>query len=563
MEQKRLYLAMLLSGLILVVWQVLMPAEPPQPVEEEQVAAKVAGDEPAAAAGDTSAGAQNAEAQDAEARAEAAVPAPRRDIPVRQDSLVGEFLRVGLTNKAASVTSAHILKPEQYAGEEPGDLVGFPAGAPEFPFQISFVGGSIALDDNAVFEVVEQASQKSKSGDAFEKLVYRYHDPQGRFRVDKTFSVNPELPYVIDMDVEITNLGAQGSLKDSLALDILGWKDPEKKSSFLDFNPVQVEGVCRTPSDTEREKFSSLEKESARFAKAEVMWGAVDTRYFMLAALPEEPAASCEMDVVHANYVRTRLVSQPFTIEAGNSVQLSNRLFMGPKVVDVLHEVGSDLSRSVDYGIFAFVARPMRWGLNELFKLVGNWGLAIILLTFLIRGALWPVNMKAYSSMERMKAVQPLLNELKEKYKDDRQRQTEETMKLFKKHNVNPAGGCLPMLLQMPVLYGLYVCIYNSVDLYNAHFILWYDNLAAPDPYFVLPILMGVAMVLQQRMSTVDTPNKQAAMMMKIMPVMFTAFMLFLPSGLVLYYALSLVLGVAQQYFIRKKFAAEPPLAAD
>lgn len=561
MEQKRLYLAMLLSGLILVVWQVLLPSEPP--VDEAQTAQEAAVGENQEGDKATTGSDKPAKVEDAQARVEPSAPAPRRDIPVRQDTLLGDYLRVGLTNKSASVTSAHILKPQQYAGEEPGDLVGFPAGAPEFPFQIRFLDGSITLDDNAVFEVVEQASQKAKTDGGFDKIVYRYEDPQARFRVDKTFSVNPGLPYVIDMAVEITNLGAQGTLKDTLALDILGWKDPDKKSSFLDFNPVQVEGVCRTPSDTEREKFSSLEKETARFAKAEVVWGAVDTRYFMLAALPGELAASCEMDAIHEDYLRTRLISQPFTLDAGKRITLSHRLFMGPKDVDVLHEIGSDLARSVDYGIFAFVARPMRWGLNELFKLVGNWGLAIILLTFLIRGALWPVNMKAYSSMERMKAVQPLLNELKEKYKDDRQRQTEETMKLFKKHNVNPAGGCLPMLLQMPVLYGLYVCIYNSVDLYNAHFILWYDNLAAPDPYFVLPILMGVAMVLQQRMSTVDTPNKQAAMMMKIMPVMFTAFMLFLPSGLVLYYALSLVLGVLQQYFIRKKFAAEPALTAD
>jgi YidC/Oxa1 family membrane protein insertase len=573
MEQKRFYLAMILSGAILLLWQVFLAPQPPEvaPGGEQTAGKTVDGDASGeqlaktSAEGETADDQQGARPAEGEQQAGQADPAQEpieeRNVPVRRDTLAGEHLKVELTNEAASVVSAHILKPEQYAGEEPGDLVGFPEGAPEYPYNLEFLGKGLELPDAPVYEVVEVASVKGADG-AFTKLVYRYDDPRGRFRIDKTFTVDPKLPYIVNMDVAITNTASQGRLDDTLALDILDWKDPNKESSFLDFNPITTEGVCKTTQDIEREAYGSLEEGPISFAEAQVVWGAVDTRYFMLAAIPAELADSCSFEIVNSDYVRTRIIHSPFSIEAGETLTLSHQLFMGPKDVDVLGEIGHNLTESVDYGIFAFIARPMRWALNWLFNLVGNWGLAIILLTFLIRGLLWPVNMKAYSSMERMKAVQPHLAELKEKYKDDRQRQTEETMKLFKKHNVSPAGGCLPMLLQMPVLYGLYVCIYNSVDLYNADFMLWYDNLAAPDPYFVLPILMGVAMVFQQRMSTVDTQNKQAQMMMKIMPIMFTAFMLFLPSGLVLYYALSLIIGVGQQYFIRKKFDAEPEPAA-
>lgn len=571
-DRKRFYLAMIISGAILFVWQLFFAPEPPARVDRQTPENSVAaGEEHAGEISAEDADSQGADPAQGAAKtpepAQAEAPVKVREILVREDVLAGTHLKVGLTNKEASVTSARILEPEQYAGtgpqDKPGDLVGFPADAQQYPFRINFVGSGLSLPDGAVYEVVDSASEKSSEG-VYSKIVYRYQDPRGRYQIDKTFEVDAKLPYVINMDVAITNTASQGRLDDAMAVDILRWNDPDRESSFLDFQPIEVAGVCRTTDDIEREGYKSLVKDGTlTYAEFQSLWGAVDTRYFMLAAIPAEPADSCEYGVVGEDYVRTRLTGAPFSVKAGETVTLSNQLFLGPKDVDVLSQVRKDLTESVDYGIFAFVARPMRWGLSQLFKLVGNWGLAIILLTFIIRGLLWPVNMKAYSSMERMKSVQPILAEIKEKYKDDKQRQTEETMKAFKKHNVSPAGGCLPMILQMPVLYGLYVCIYNSVDLYNANFMLWYTDLASPDPYYVLPLLMGVAMFFQQRLSTVDTSNQQAAMMMKIMPVMFTAFMIFLPSGLVLYYALSLLIGVGQQYFVRKKFADEPTLVSE
>jgi YidC/Oxa1 family membrane protein insertase len=153
--------------------------------------------------------------------------------------------------------------------------------------------------------------------------------------------------------------------------------------------------------------------------------------------------------------------------------------------------------------------------------------------------------------MQGMKEIQPELEEIRDKYDDDQQRMTEETMKLFRENDVSPMGGCLPMLLQMPILYGLYVMVYSSVELYEADFILWYTNLAAPDPFFVLPIIMGVVMFVQQGMMTSAGGNMQTKIMTKVMPFMFTGFMLFLPSGLVLYYSVNLIIGLGQQFYIR------------
>ena len=183
---------------------------------------------------------------------------------------------------------------------------------------------------------------------------------------------------------------------------------------------------------------------------------------------------------------------------------------------------------------------------------IGNWGLAIILLTFLIRLVLWPINQKVYANSERMKELQPKLTEIREKFADDQQRLGEETMKLWREHGVNPLG-CLPMVLQFPILIALYFMILYSVELYQADFFLWYTDLSARDPYFVLPILMGVVMFAQQSMMTVETPNPQMATMMKVMPIMFTVLFLFFPAGLVLYWLVNNVLSIAQQWYVMRQ----------
>lgn len=560
---------MALSAGVLLVWQLYFAPEPKKPQDEQQkqeVAQKAgedgdetsadgdkASDEPSKDDGASDDQKEDESADQADADDEPDdQPVAERQVEPRQDTMRSEHFEVELTNEGGVVKHVHLHSPDQY--QEAGDLVGFPEDAKNYPFETRFTQKNFDFPADAVFSVAEDESKIGDDG-KFDRLVYRYDDPQGRFRVDKVFEINPDKEYVLNMDVVVTNKLDDVNLVDTLAVDAYGWKDPNQESSWFNFLPNELEGVCRMTEDTERETFGSIEEPLSYSGGA--LWGATDTRYFMLAAVPLDGAEKCEMEIVDTNYVRTRLTMGSFSVAPGSTKTLAHELYLGPKDVDVLEEAGHQLTDSVDYGFFAFIARPMRWGLNFIQKYVGNWGLAIIILTFLIRGAIWPINMKAYSSMERMKEIQPELEKVREKYEDDRQKMGDETMKLFREHNVSPAGGCLPMLLQMPILYGLYVMIYNSVELYEADFMLWYTNLAVHDPYYVLPALMGITMFAQQKMSTVDTSNKQAAMMMKVMPVMFTAFMAFLPSGLVLYYFFSLLIGVGQQYFVKRKFRTE------
>lgn len=557
---------MALSAAVLLVWQLYLGPEPKKPQDEQQdqeVAqkadqdsadkkGKAEGDDSGQDSADGEAPSAKADKDDSESEASDdksdSGPVVERNVQVREDKIRSDHFEVDVTNEGGRVKHVNLHSPAQY--QEAGDLVGFPEDSKYYPFETKFTKKNFDFPDNAVFSVAEEESVRDEDGN-YTKIVYRYDDPQGRFRVDKIFEVNTDKEYVLNMDVVVTNQLEDVKLVDSLAVNTYGWKDPNEESSWFNFLPNELEGICRMAEDTERETFGSVDEPLSY--SGETLWSATDTRYFMLAAVPEKAAEKCEIEILDGEYLRTRMTLGSFSVDPGSSMTLGHELYLGPKDVDVLEDAGHKLADSVDYGFFAFIAKPMRWGLNFIQKYVGNWGLAIIILTFLIRGAIWPINMKAYSSMERMKQIQPELEKVREKYEDDRQKMGDETMKLFREHNVSPAGGCLPMLLQMPILYGLYVMIYNSVELYQAEFLVW-ENLAVHDPFYVLPALMGITMFAQQRMSTVDSSNKQAAMMMKVMPVMFTAFMAFLPSGLVLYYFFSLLIGVGQQFFVKRKF---------
>ena len=574
MDQKRFILAMVLSAGVILVWQMFFGPEPPSPDQNREKAAQTADESPEGdQATETSADRDSDSAETDETSTEASADdekadgaaetdggepigepvveqaEPEKKVSEQTHTLRSDQLAVTLSNTLGGrVTAAELLSPEQYAKR--GDLLSdFPENSEHYPYRVGFADGKLPVPSDATYEFVESASQKA-DGDGWAKVVYRFTDPKGRFEIDKVYQFDDEAPYVVTMDVRIKNNLDDVKLTDTVVVDMYGYKDPNQESSFLNFRPNTVEGVCRTPQEVFRSSISDVE-EALEYGSAEITWGAIDTRYFMLAAVPSDAAQRCVIERVGDGYLRTRTIQESFSARPGETATSSHKLYMGPKDIDILHEVGHELTDSVDYGLFAFIAKPLRWALSTIHNYVGNWGIAILLLTIIIKLLTWPINMKAYRNMEDMKKIQPKLEEVREKYEDDRQRMTEETMKLFRENDVSPMGGCLPMLLQMPILYGLYVMIYYSVDIYHADFALWYTNLAEPDPYYVLPILMGIVMFVQQGMMTGATGNTQAKVMTKVMPFMFTAFMLFLPSGLVLYYSTNLAIGLGQQFYIR------------
>jgi YidC/Oxa1 family membrane protein insertase len=262
--------------------------------------------------------------------------------------------------------------------------------------------------------------------------------------------------------------------------------------------------------------------------------------------------------------MRAVYLSEPFQIESGKEKTIRLKLYLGPKDLAFLKQADHDLASAVDYGWFDFLAKPMLYALKWLYKYTHNYGVAIILITVIIKIVFWPLTHKSYKSMQGMKKLQPKMNALREKYKDNREKLNEELMALYKTYKVNPMGGCLPMVLQIPVFFALYRMLYSSVDLLHQPFMLWVNDLTSPDrlnvgfaiPYVgglpVLTLLMGASMFLQQKM-TPSTGDPRQEKMMLMMPVIFTVMFINFPSGLVLYWLVNNILSIAQQYLINRQ----------
>jgi YidC/Oxa1 family membrane protein insertase len=235
-----------------------------------------------------------------------------------------------------------------------------------------------------------------------------------------------------------------------------------------------------------------------------------------------------------------------------NSQRQDFLLYGGPKLHSILETYKVRLEHIIDYGSLTIIAKPLFWLLKLFYNTLGNYGWAIVLLTIVVRIPFIPLLNKSQKSMKKMAKIQPLMAELKEKYKKDPQKMQKETMALYKKHKVNPVGGCLPMLIQLPVFFALYKILLTTVELKGAPFVLWITDLSLKDPYYVLPVVMGLTMLLQQKMTPTAMDPKQAKMMM-MMPIVFTFMFLQFSAGLVLYWLVNNTLGIIQQYFVNKK----------
>ena len=292
-------------------------------------------------------------------------------------------------------------------------------------------------------------------------------------------------------------------------------------------------------------------------------WVAWLQHYFVTAWIPQKG---------DNNVVQTRKDNQgnyiigftgpTLTVEPGKTAETSATLYAGPKSQGVLKELSPGLELTVDYGILWYIAQPIFWLLQHIHSLVGNWGWSIIFLTMLIKGIFFPLSAASYKSMARMRAVAPKLAALKEQFGDDRQKMSQAMMELYKKEKINPLGGCLPILVQMPVFLSLYWVLLESVEMRQAPFMLWITDLSIKDPFFILPIIMGATMFIQQRLNPTP-PDPMQAKVMKLMPIIFTFFFLWFPAGLVLYWVVNNCLSIAQQWYITRKVEAATKKAAE
>lgn len=286
-------------------------------------------------------------------------------------------------------------------------------------------------------------------------------------------------------------------------------------------------------------------------------WIAMIQHYFMAAWIPPQNLVQTFYTKVinHLSNEPRYIIGQYsdfVTIASGDNHVFSNRLFIGPKLPERLAQIAPGLQLAIDYGWLTILAEPIHWLLSVIHFMVGNWGWSIIILTILIKLAFYKLSETSYKSMAHMRKLTPRMKALKDRYGDDKERLNQAMMELYKKEKINPLGGCLPILVQIPVFIALYWVLLESVELRHAPFIFWIDNLTAPDPYYVLPLIMGVSMFVQQKLNP-PPPDPMQEKIMLALPVVFTVFFAFFPSGLVLYWTVNNLLSIAQQWHITRK----------
>lgn len=326
----------------------------------------------------------------------------------------------------------------------------------------------------------------------------------------------------------------------------------EDPTSMTDMGMQSYLGAVFSTAEDPYEKIDFDDMDDGQFKKrSQNGWVAMSQHYFLSAWIPSPGAEySYQSRKLNGNYI-VGFLSPDFLVNAGESKTVSANFYVGPKIQEYMEQAQEDLKLTVDYGWLWWVASPLYWLLTKVYSFLGNWGLAIIGITVLVKLALFQLNAKAFKSMAKMRKFGPEMQRLKELYGDDRQKMSQEMMKLYQKEKINPLGGCLPIVAQMPIFIALYWVLMESVELRHAEF-LYLADLSVKDPYFILPIIMGASMFIQQMLNPTP-PDPMQAKIMKMLPILFTFFFLWFPAGLTLYWVVNNILSIAQQYVINKQ----------
>ena len=394
------------------------------------------------------------------------------------------------------------------------------------------------------------------------ELLVTLNTSQNGLQVAKSFRFTPN-DYLVDLSYRVENATAE-SKQAALFAQIKRDRSEPRGQETTALGPRPYLGGALTTAESRYEKieFDDLDEEGDFRQSVSGGWVAFLQHYFLSAwvAQPEVTNRYYGQRRNDGTYV-FGYVAPAQEIAPGSSATWNAGFYAGPKDQERLEEIAPNLNLTVDYGFLWWLAAPLFKVLKWFHDMVGNWGVAIILLTVLVKALLWPLSAKAYKSMANMRRVAPQMKRLQERHAGDRQKLSAEMMKLYQKEGVNPLGGCLPMLLPMPIFLALYWVLFESFELRQAPFMLWIQDLSVMDPFFVLPLLMGASMYLQQLLSPAMGDPMQVKMM-RLMPIMFTVLFLFFPAGLVLYWLVNNVISIAQQYWVIKKTEAAEPAKA-
>ncbi len=532
--EKRVIIAIGLCIAVLVVWTKMFPARSPAPAPTS--AAQVA------------VGANHAPIPGGTAFGSPAGPGGNH--PEQQIELLTPEVRFVFSSLGATLLHAQ-LRPAKYL-DHPGDpstghdLVRMSVPDPKAALRTSFPNSGFAPPGDGTWEVKRPAPD-----------TVIFAADSGNVHVEKRY-VADTTRYRLQLDVTLTNRGDQ-PVDHHLAVTIPGRQDPDKRGGgmFSGSTASVASMLCAVDDKVERRPIDKLAKDPIEKLGA-VRWVASDEKFFLLAAVPypESPPVErgCEAKNTGDGTGEVTLSFAERTLPPHGTVDYAFAIFAGPKVITDLDAVrpGSQdvkLDQAVDVSL-AILSRPILSLLKFFQGYVHNWGVAIILLTLFIKSVTFYPTQKSLLSAKRMQKLAPKMNAIRKKYENDRQRQSVETMNLYKAHGVSPFGGCIPSLIQMPIWIALYSTLNYAVELYRAPFVLHIHDLTSKDPFYVTPLLMGSVMFMQMRMSPSGADQQQQQMMAMMMPVMFTAFSLFLPSGLALYMLTSYLIGILQQLYV-------------
>lgn len=546
MDTQRILLFFALSVVLLLIWQAWVDHGSDRDLTTPSAAISAPADVPVPPDQAASSGSQPSVA----AAPELPPPTPEALVRSARISVETDVLKVEIDTTGGDLRQA-LLRNYPVSTRNPDQP--FPLmedrGQRIFIAQSGLLSRSGNAPDHYARYTAEQTSYRLEPGASELRVPLVWESPEG-VRVTKVYTFRRG-SYLVDVEHIVENRSAE-TWSGYAYHQLQRTRPTDQEGSW--FLYTYTGGVISTP-DTRYQKISFDDMDEADLQReARGGWAAIIQHYFLGAWVPaaEQPLIYYTKSPDARPYVLGMRTSEATQVDAGGTAVFANRLFIGPKDQEMLSEISDTLRLTVDYGVLTIIAQPLFWLLRHIEKLVHNWGWSIVILTLIIKLVFYKLSETSYRSMANMRRVTPKIQQLRERYGDDRQRMSQAMMELYKKEKINPLGGCLPILVQIPVFIALYWVLLESVELRQAPFILWIQDLSIRDPYYVLPLLMGASMYVQQSLNP-PPPDPVQAKVLKVLPAVFTLFFAFFPAGLVLYWLVNSALSILQQWYITRK----------
>ena len=473
---------------------------------------------------------------------------PRQDVTVASD-----VMRLTFDSEGGTLKASELLKYSDTVDDKKLMQVFEQNAKRVYLGQTGLIGGNFPNHKTPMTVVPGERELK----DGQDSVQVRFESAeQGGVKLVKTYTLKRGA-YDIGVQYDVVNTGTAAVNPQVYMQLVRDGNKPEHESTF--YSTFTGPAVYTEAKKYHKVEFKDIEKNKAEVDKSSTNgYVAMVQHYFASAWLLADGVQRDNfVRKVGDNLYAVGMITPVGTVEPGQTKSVSARLFSGPQVEPMLEKLSPGLELVKDYGWLTILAKPLYWLLSELHKFIGNWGWSIVALVVLLKIAFYWFNAKAYSSMAKMKAINPKIQEMRERLKDKPQQMQQEMMRIYREEKVNPMGGCLPIIIQMPVFMALYWVLQSSVEIRNAPWIGWIHDLSMPDPFFILPLLMTLSSLLQTALNPAP-PDPMQAKMMWIMPLMFSVMFFFFPAGLVLYWLTNNILSIAQQWIINKRMGVPP-----